>query len=98
VVITKNNHIEEWVKAARAGDEQAWNVLYQQYYPGLYAAAIRLCGNFPEAKDIVQDTFVAAWLKISQLKDAVTFGSWIKTILIRNCCRPGEYFFPAQCC
>jgi RNA polymerase sigma factor (sigma-70 family) len=84
-VITRNNHIEEFVKAARAGDGQAWSVLYQQFYPGLYAAAIQLCGNFPEAKDIVQDSFVTAWLKISQLKDAVTFGSWIKTILIRNC-------------
>jgi RNA polymerase sigma-70 factor (ECF subfamily) len=84
-VITKNNHIEEWIKAARAGDEQAWNVLYQQYYPRLYATAIQLCGNFPEAKDIVQDSFVTAWLKISQLKDPLTFGSWIKTILTRNC-------------
>ena len=68
-----------------AGDERAWNVLYQQYYPGLYATAMQLCGNFAEAKDIVQDSFVTAWLKISQLKDAVTFGGWIKTILVRNC-------------
>jgi RNA polymerase sigma-70 factor (ECF subfamily) len=84
-VIDKNNNIHEWVKAAMAGEEQAWNVLYQRYYPGLYATAIQLCGDFSEAKDLVQDSFVTAWLKISQLKDAVTFGSWIKTILIRNC-------------
>jgi RNA polymerase sigma-70 factor (ECF subfamily) len=84
-MVTKNDNIQEWVKAARAGDEQAWNVLYQRYYPGLYATAIHLCGRFPAAKDIVQDSFVTAWLKISQLKDVVTFGSWIKTILIRNC-------------
>lgn len=76
---------EQCVKDAKAGDEQAWNVLYHQFYPGLYATAMQLCGNLPEAKDIVQDSFVTAWLKISQLKDAVTFGGWIKTILIRNC-------------
>ena len=68
-----------------AGEEHAWSVLYQRYYPGLYAAAIQLCGHLPEAKDIVQDSFVTAWLKISQLKEAITFGSWIKTILIRKC-------------
>jgi DNA-directed RNA polymerase specialized sigma24 family protein len=84
-VVNKNNNIEEWVKAAMAGEEHAWSVLYQRYYPGLYAAAIQLCGHLPEAKDIVQDSFVTAWLKISQLKEAITFGSWIKTILIRKC-------------
>lgn len=68
-----------------AGEEQAWNVLYQQYYPGLYATAIQLSGDFSEAKDIVHDSFVTAWLKISQLKNPLTFGGWIKTILIRNC-------------
>ena len=83
--MTKNNHIQEWVKSAMAGEERGWNILYQQYYPGLYATAIQLCGNFPEAQDIVQDSFVTAWLKISQLKNPLTFGSWIKTILIRNC-------------
>jgi hypothetical protein len=29
--------IQESVKAAKAGEAGAWNVLYQQYYPGLYA-------------------------------------------------------------
>jgi RNA polymerase sigma-70 factor (ECF subfamily) len=84
-VITSNDNIHLWVKAAMSGEEQAWNVLNQQYYPGLCATAARLCGDFSEAKDLVQDSFVIGWLKISQLKDAATFGSWIKTILIRNC-------------
>lgn len=68
-----------------AGEDHAWNLLYQRYYTPLYATAIQQCGNFSEAKDIVQDTFVTAWLKISQLKDARTFGGWLRTILIRNC-------------
>ena len=60
-MVNKNNNIEEWVKAAMAGEEHAWSVLYQRYYPGLYAAAIQLCGHLPEAKDIVQDCFVKLW-------------------------------------
>ncbi len=80
-----NDNIQEWVKAARFGEEPAWNVLYQQYYPGLYAIALRICGSIPESKDLVQDSFVTAWLKLSQLKDPGTFGGWIKMILVRNC-------------
>jgi len=78
-------NIQEWVKAAKVGEEPAWNILYQQYYPGLYATALRICDNFPEAKDIVQDSFITAWLRLSQLKDAASFGGWLKTILVRNC-------------
>ena len=77
--------MQEWIKAARSGKEQAWNVLYQQYYPGLYAIALRICGDISEAKDIVQDSLITAWLRLSQLKDSATFGGWIKTILLRNC-------------
>jgi RNA polymerase sigma factor (sigma-70 family) len=79
--------MEEWVKAAKAGEETAWNVLYQRYYPGLYAIALRMCGNIPETNDLVQDSFITAFLKLSHLKDTRTFGGWIKTILVRNCYR-----------
>jgi len=81
----EDNNIQEWVKAAKAGEETAWNVLYQRYYPGLFAIALQICGNISETKDIVQNSFVTAWLKLSQLKDSANFGGWIKTIVARNC-------------
>ena len=77
--------MEEWVKAAQAGEQTAWNVLYQKYYPALYAIAIQVCKNFSDAKDIVQDSFLTAYVKLSQLKESATFGAWLKKIHIRNC-------------
>ena len=75
----------EFVRAAKAGDESAWRVIYHHHYPWLYATALRLCGNSPAAKDAVQDTFLQAYLKLSQLKDANAFPGWLKTILGRIC-------------
>jgi RNA polymerase sigma factor (sigma-70 family) len=77
--------IQHWIKAAQAGETAAWNILYQQYYPAAYATALQACRNIADAKDVVQDSFITAWLKISQLQKADAFGDWLKKILLRNC-------------
>jgi RNA polymerase sigma-70 factor (ECF subfamily) len=79
--------LPELVNAARTGSAPAWNALYRQYYSGLYAVALHTCGNVPAAKDAVQEAFTIAYLKLPQLKEAATFGSWIKKILIHHCYR-----------
>ncbi len=81
------NQVPELVQAARSGSAAAWNALYQQYYPGLYTIALRMCGSVPAARDAVQETFILAYLKLSQLKDAATFGGWIRKILTHYCYR-----------
>ena len=78
---------QQFLKAARAGDNAAWKVLYRQHYPWMYATALRICGNNATTKDAVQEAFVTAYLKLQQLKDAEAFAGWLKTILIRICQR-----------
>ena len=77
--------MQEFIKAAQSGDTSAWNIIYKQHYPWLYAVALRLCGNSPEAKDAVQDTFIQAYLNLHQLKEDTAFPAWLKTILFRCC-------------
>jgi RNA polymerase sigma factor (sigma-70 family) len=75
--------MQENIRRAQAGDTKAWNVIYQAHYPWLFATALRTCGNTPDARQIVQETFVQAFLKIHQLKDPAAFSAWIKMILLR---------------
>ena len=79
--------MQQFVEAAQAGDSVAWNFLYRQHYPWMYAAALRVCGNSAAAKDSVQETFITAYLKLQQLKDTTAFAGWLKAILIRFCQR-----------
>jgi len=79
--------MQEFIRSAQAGDTKAWNTIYQAHYPWLHAMALRICGNTPAARDIVQETFIQAYLKIHQLKDPAAFGAWIKIILLRYCRR-----------
>lgn len=78
---------QEFVQAAMAGESSAWNILYRQHEPWLYAIALRICGNTPAAKDAVQDTFMIAFLKLPQLKDHAAFAGWIKKICVHSCYR-----------
>lgn len=84
----------EIVNAARAGEQSAWNTLYQYYYPRLLNTALYYCGNSPETKDLVQDCFITAFLKLSQLKDASAFGAWLQKILVRKCFRAQKKIQP----
>jgi RNA polymerase sigma-70 factor (ECF subfamily) len=98
------DNIQKAVKAAQNGEAVAWNFLFHQYYPWMYATALNICGNNFAARDAVQETFVNAYLKLHQLKDVHAFAGWLKTSLIRYCCRSrdrrllhaGEHFSPAE--
>ncbi|MCE7067136.1 RNA polymerase sigma factor [Dyadobacter sp. CY326] len=76
-----------WVKAAIAGEAAGWNVLYKKYYPGMYTVALRICNDRNVAADAVQDAFVTAYLKLSQLNDPANFGGWLKQIVTNTCYR-----------
>lgn len=79
--------MEQWVIAAKNGEQAAWSALYQHYYPMLFAQALQLCKTQASAKDAVQDSLVTAYLKLDQLRNAATFGAWLRKILVHTCYR-----------
>lgn len=44
---------------ARAGDDEAFDLLVRAHFPRVYAAAFRLAGNHEDAEDLAQETFLA---------------------------------------
>lgn len=59
--------------------------LYDQHFSKVYTSVYNLIGNQMDAEDIVQDSFLDAFQKLDQLKDASKFGGWIKRIAINKC-------------
>lgn len=39
-----------------------WKLIYEQFYKPLYLYALSLTGNQQDAEDLLQDTFVKAYL------------------------------------
>ncbi|HLT34412.1 MAG TPA: RNA polymerase sigma factor [Aquaticitalea sp.] len=58
--------------------------LYNQYCDGMYVVASRFVKDSMEAEDIVQEAFIKAFSKLHQYKAEVTFGAWLKRIVINK--------------
>ena len=42
-------------------------------------------GNEEDARDVLQESFIHAFLKLKTLKDTALFSAWIKRIVINHC-------------
>jgi RNA polymerase sigma factor (sigma-70 family) len=67
------------------GEVKAQFMLYKQYSKAMYNIAIRFLNNKMDAEDILQESFVTAFEKLSDLSSYNAFGSWLKRIVINNC-------------
>ncbi|WP_299100996.1 RNA polymerase sigma factor [uncultured Winogradskyella sp.] len=59
--------------------------LYNQYCNGMLVVAKRYVRNTMEAEDIVQESFISAFSRLDQFKAQVSFGAWLKRIVINRC-------------
>lgn len=76
---------EKLVQEAIAGSREAFCRLYGEYKDRLYRYALYRLGNPADAEDAVSDCILAAWQRISSLRSAEAFSTWIFRIL-SNCC------------
>jgi RNA polymerase sigma-70 factor (ECF subfamily) len=51
----------------------------------MLVVASRYVSNTMEAEDIVQDAFIKAFSRLEQYKAEVSFGAWLKRIVINRC-------------
>jgi len=66
-------------------DRKAQLQLYNNYCDGMFIVAMRFVKDTMEAEDIVQEAFIKAFAKLHQFKAEVTFGAWLKRIVINKC-------------
>ncbi len=50
----------------------------------MYNTALRIVKNSAEAEDVMQESFLNAFTKLHTFKGEVTFGAWLKRIVINN--------------
>lgn len=67
------------IRAVTRGDRDAFSVLYVDYARMVHAI---LLGRVPrrDVDDLVQDVFIAAYTRLSELRDPRAFGGWLATI------------------
>ncbi len=50
----------------------------------MYNTAFRIVKHSAEAEDVLQESFLSAFTKIDSFKGEVSFGAWLKRIVINN--------------
>ncbi len=71
--------------AARAGDRGAFEKLVRLHKHALYRFARRYTGDSQDTYDIVQDSFVAAWLALRRYDERQSFVVWLRAIALNKC-------------
>ncbi len=72
------------VMRCREGDRQAQFDLYKLYYKAMYNTALRIVKAEQDAEDVMQESFLSAFEKIGEFKGEVSFGAWLKKIVINR--------------
>lgn len=80
----KNVHTDALLKLCLEGKQSAQMEIYNRYYKAMYNTAFRIVKHSAEAEDIMQESFLNAFTKLHTFKGNVTFGAWLKRIVINN--------------
>ena len=72
------------IERCKLGDQRAQMAVYNAYYAAMYNTSVRIVRDSFEAEDIMQESFLSAFTKINSYKGEVTFGAWLKRIVINN--------------
>jgi RNA polymerase sigma factor (sigma-70 family) len=80
-----NQHIDQLLQRCEIGEQSAQLEVYKRYYRAMYNTALRILKNSFDAEGMMQESFLIAFTKLSTFKGEVTFGSWLKRIVINKC-------------
>ena len=72
------------INRCREGDSLAQFEIYKLYYKAMYNTCLRIVNDTSEAEDIMQESFFKAFEKIGTYKNEVSFGAWLKRIVVNS--------------
>jgi RNA polymerase sigma-70 factor (ECF subfamily) len=73
------------VELARDGDRAAFRLLIERHQPMVRARARSLCGNPSDVDDVMQESFLQAFIALDRLRDPERFAGWLAAIVLNVC-------------
>ena len=77
--------IKELVLSAKNGNKKAFDKLYELTSNDVWFTCVSLLKDEENAKDIMQETYITAFLKLDTLNDEQKFCGWITSIAVNKC-------------
>ena len=74
-----------YLKAARAGDQEAFAQLIDPYRKQLLVHCYRILGSFEDAEDMLQETLVRVWKRLDSFEGRSSLRTWLYKVATNAC-------------
>jgi RNA polymerase sigma-70 factor (ECF subfamily) len=72
------------IQSALSGNSEAFGVLVERYQDRLYSCVVNVVNQPDEAEDVVQESFIQAYLKLDTFQQSSQFFTWLYRIAFNN--------------
>jgi RNA polymerase sigma-70 factor, ECF subfamily len=76
---------EDVARRCRAGDVDAFEILYGRQAARIYTLACRMAGSPEDGEDLLQEIFLQAYRKIGTYKGDAAIGTWLYRLALNHC-------------
>jgi len=75
---------KDLIELCGRGDRKAQFEVYRLYQKAMFNTALRIVGDPDDAEDVMQEAFLKAFAKIRTYRGEVSFGAWLKRIVVNK--------------
>jgi RNA polymerase sigma-70 factor (ECF subfamily) len=75
---------DELIRAAQAGDADAFCLLAESYQRRVYLLALHYCRDSHDAEDLSQEVWLKAFRALGQFRGESSFYTWLRQIIINS--------------
>jgi RNA polymerase sigma-70 factor (ECF subfamily) len=76
---------DQIIERTLAGETDAFGLLVQRWERPIYGLSLRMLGRDEEARDVCQETFLAAFRNLRKFRGDAKFSSWLYRIALNAC-------------
>ncbi len=76
---------EAVIRQCLDGDKDSYSVLVDRYKTMAYNVAYRMVGDEDTARDLAQESFIAAYAGLDRFRFGSKFSSWLYSIVLNKC-------------
>ncbi|MEW6087012.1 MAG: sigma-70 family RNA polymerase sigma factor [bacterium] len=76
---------ESLIERIMSGDKLAFDILVPRYKDKIFNLCYRFSGDYTEADDLTQETFIKVYLSVKHFRFESSFSTWIYRIAINVC-------------
>src|SRR5206468_4665093 len=76
---------DQIIERTLAGETDAFSLLVRRWERPIYGLSLRMLGRDEDARDVCQETFLAAYRNLNKFRGEAKFSSWLYRIALNAC-------------